>query len=145
MSPCPAKGVHVQESFRVFAQRVSEASGSPWAFIAALAGVVVWLVMGPFVGFSDVWLISMGTICSVIPSLMVFLIQNMQNRDSKAMQLKLDELIRATAQARNKLIHLEAMSDAELETLEGEFKRVRGSRAQVPNMSADLNLDRNRP
>jgi low affinity Fe/Cu permease len=122
----------VQEAFRVFAQRVSEASGSPWAFIAALAGVIVWLVMGPMVGFSDVWLISMGTICSVIPSLMVFLIQNMQNRDSKAMQLKLDELIRSTSAARNTLIHLESMSDAELEALEGEFVRVRGARRQVP-------------
>ena len=124
----------MQETFRVFAQRVSEASGSPWAFIAALAGVVIWLVLGPFVEFSDVWLISMGTICSVIPSLMVFLIQNMQNRDSKAMQLKLDELIRATAQARNTLIQLEAMSDAELEALEGQFQKVRGSRRLVPNV-----------
>lgn len=126
----------MQESFRIFAQAVSEASGSPWAFIAALAGVVVWLVMGPFVGFSDVWLISMGTICSVIPSLMVFLIQNMQNRDAKAMQLKLDELLRATAQARNTLIQLESMSDLELEALETEFQRVRGSRRQVPEVGS---------
>ena len=124
----------MKESFRLFAQRASEAAGSPWAFIASVAGVVLWLVLGPFVGFSDVWLISMGTICSVIPSLMVFLIQNMQNRDSKAMQLKLDELIRATAQARNTLIQLEAMSDAELEALEGQFQQVRGSRRQVPSV-----------
>ena len=124
----------MQESFRIFAQAVSEASGSPWAFVAALAGVIIWLVMGPLVGFSDVWLISMGTICSVIPSLMVFLIQNMQNRDAKAMQLKLDELLRATAQARNTLIQLEAMSDTELEALESEFQRVRGSRRQVPDV-----------
>jgi low affinity Fe/Cu permease len=128
--------VHVQESFRIFAQRVSEATGSPWAFIAALAGVIVWLVIGPLIGFSDVWLISMGTICSVIPSLMVFLIQNMQNRDSKAMHLKLDELIRASAQARNKLIRLELMSDAELDTLETEFQRVRGSRRLVPDVGS---------
>lgn len=121
----------MQEVFRVFAQRVSEATGSPWAFIGALAGVIAWLVMGPFVGFSDVWLISMGTICSVIPSLTVFLIQNMQNRDSKAMQLKLDELIRATGEARNALIQLESLSDLELEALETEFQRVRGSRRQT--------------
>jgi low affinity Fe/Cu permease len=124
----------VQDSFRIFAQRVSEISGSPWAFIAALGGVVIWLVMGPFVKFSDSWLISMGTICSVIPSLMVFLIQNMQNRDAKAMHLKLDELLRATAQARNALIQLESMSDQELEALENEFQRVRGSRRQVPDI-----------
>ena len=126
----------MQEVFRVFAQRVSEATGSPWAFIAALAGVIAWLVMGPFVGFSDVWLISMGTICSVIPSLMVFLIQNMQNRDSKAMQLKLDELIRATGEARNALIQLESLSDRDLEALESEFQRVRGNRRQAVNATS---------
>jgi low affinity Fe/Cu permease len=138
----------VQDSFRIFAQRVSEVSGSPWAFIAALAGVVIWLVMGPFVKFSDSWLISMGTICSVIPSLMVFLIQNMQNRDAKAMHLKLDELLRASAQARNALIQLESLSDAELETLETEFQRVRGSRRQVPdvgNQAADTTRSTSSP
>jgi low affinity Fe/Cu permease len=118
----------VQASFRVFAQRVSDAAGSSWAFIAALSGVAIWLVAGPFFRFSDTWQLTMSTICSIIPSLMVFLIQNTQNRDSKAMQLKLDELIRATAQARNQLIHLETLSDAELEALESEFVRVRGNR-----------------
>jgi low affinity Fe/Cu permease len=118
----------VQASFRVFAQRVSDAAGSSWAFIAALSGVAIWLVAGPFFRFSDTWQLTMSTICSIIPSLMVFLIQNTQNRDSKAMQLKLDELIRATAQARNQLIHLETLSDAELEALEREFVRVRGNR-----------------
>jgi len=121
----------VQESsFRAFAQRVSDAAGSSWTFIAALSGVAIWLVAGPFVEFSDTWLLSMGTVCSIIPSLMVFLIQNTQNRDSKAMQLKLDELIRATEQARNQLIHLESMSDAELQALETEFERVRHTRRQ---------------
>ena len=119
-----------ESSFRAFAQRVSDAAGSSWTFIAALSGVAIWLVAGPFVEFSDTWLLSMGTVCSIIPSLMVFLIQNTQNRDSKAMQLKLDELIRATEQARNQLIHLESMSDAELQALETEFERVRHTRRQ---------------
>jgi len=118
----------VQESFRVFAQRASEAAGSSWAFIGALCGVLAWLVVGPVFHFSDTWQLTMSTICSIIPSLMVFLIQNSQNRDSKAMQLKLDELIRATEQARNQLIRLESMSDTELQALETEFERVRGSR-----------------
>ncbi len=137
----------MQDSFRVFAQRVSEATGSPWAFIASLAGVVIWLLIGPIVHFSDVWLISMGTICSVIPSLMVFLIQNMQNRDSKAMQLKLDELIRSTSAARNTLIHLESMSDAELEALEGEFVRVRGGRRRpaAPTQALDTTRSTSSP
>jgi low affinity Fe/Cu permease len=122
----------VQESFRLFAARVSEVAGSPWTFTAALSGVLIWLSLGPVFRFQDTWQLTMSTICSIIPSLMVFLIQNTQNRDSKAMQLKLDELIRATGQARNTMIRLEAMSDAELEALEGEFHRVRGSRRQVP-------------
>jgi low affinity Fe/Cu permease len=115
----------LKERFRAFAQRASEAAGSPWAFLVALAGVLVWLAMGPVFRFTETWWLVAGTVCSVIPTLMVFLIQNMQNRDSKAMQLKLDELIRATAAARNQLIHLEAMSDVELERLEQEFQRVR--------------------
>jgi low affinity Fe/Cu permease len=122
----------VQESFRVFAQRVSDAAGSPWAFTAALTGVVIWAALGPVFHFTDTWQLTMSTICSIIPSLMVFLIQNTQNRESKAMQLKLDELIRATETARNRMIRLESMSDAELETLETEFQRVRGSRREIP-------------
>jgi low affinity Fe/Cu permease len=122
----------VQESFRVFAQRVSEAAGSPWAFTAALCGVLIWAILGPLFRFSDTWQLTMSTICSIIPSLMVFLIQNTQNRESKAMQLKLDELIRATETARNRMIRLESMSDEELESLESEFQRVRGSRRQIP-------------
>lgn len=128
----------MQDSFRLFAQRVSEAAGSPWAFLAALAGVVIWALLGPVFKFSDTWQLTASTICSIIPTLMVFLIQNMQNRDSKAMQLKLDELIRATAEARNTLIQLESLSDAELETLETEFQRVRGIRRGVPDVSDQL-------
>ena len=122
----------MQESFRIFAQRVSEAAGSPWAFAVALSGVVIWALLGPLFHFADTWQLTMSTICSIIPSLMVFLIQNTQNRESKAMQLKLDELIRVTENARNRMIRLESMSDAELETLESEFQRVRGSRRQIP-------------
>jgi low affinity Fe/Cu permease len=126
----------VQESFRFFAQRVSDAAGSSWAFIAALSGVMTWLVLGPVFHFSDTWQLTMSTICSIIPSLMVFLIQNTQNRDSKAMQLKLDELIRATGEARNALIQLESLSDRDLEALESEFQRVRGNRRQAVNATS---------
>jgi low affinity Fe/Cu permease len=132
----------VQESFRVFAQRVSDAAGSSWAFIGALLGVGIWLVAGPFFHFSDTWQLTMSTICSIIPSLMVFLIQNTQNRDSKAMQLKLDELIRATAQARNQLIHLETLSDADLAALESEFVRVREGRRGAQDMNGAPGGDR---
>jgi len=121
----------LKEKFRSLAQRASDMAGSPWAFLIALLGVVLWLVLGPVFDYSDRWWLLAGTVCSVIPTLMVFLIQNMQNRDSKAMQLKLDELIRATGEARNQLIHLEAMSDTELEPLEQEFKRVRSTRQRL--------------
>ena len=126
----------MQESFRIFAQRASEAAGSPWAFLAALSGVILWAFLGVPFAFSDTWQLTMSTVCSIIPTLMVFLIQNMQNRDAKAMQLKLDELIRATGEARNTLIHLQSMSDEELEALENEFQRVRGSRTRVPKVQA---------
>ena len=122
----------MRDSFRLFAQRVSEAAGSPWAFFAALIGVIVWALLGPLFHFADTWQLTASTVCSIIPTLMVFLIQNMQNRDSKAMQLKLDELIRASGNARDTLIHLESLSDAELETLETEFQRVRGNRRLAP-------------
>jgi low affinity Fe/Cu permease len=121
----------LKERFRALAQHASEIAGSPWAFLAAVAGVLVWLVLGPVFHFADTWWLAASTVCSVIPTLMVFLIQNMQNRDAKAMQLKLDELIRSTGEARNQLIHLEAMSDSELERLEQEFTRVRATRQRV--------------
>jgi low affinity Fe/Cu permease len=121
----------MKESFRAFAQRVSEGTGSPWAFVVALCGVVLWLFVGPLFHFSDTWQLTMSTLCSIIPTLMVFLIQNTQNRDAKAMQLKLDELIRASDAARNQLIHLEAMSDSDLDALEQEFQRVRATRQRL--------------
>jgi low affinity Fe/Cu permease len=133
----------MQESFRIFAQRVSDAAGSSWAFIAALTGVIVWALLGPYFEFSDTWQLTMSTVCSIIPTLMVFLIQNTQNRDSKAMQLKLDELIRATGSARDTLIHLESLSDRELEALEAEFQRVRGNRRTLNLADQPLETTRN--
>jgi low affinity Fe/Cu permease len=125
----PANGDRsLQATFRIFANNVSEAAGSPWAFLLALAAVVVWALTGPFFHYSQTWQLTINTACSVIPTLMVFLIQNMQNRDAKAMHLKLDELIRASSQARNQLIQLEAMTDEELDALEKEFRRMRGAR-----------------
>lgn len=118
----------LQNFFHRFANAVSEAAGSPWAFITALAGILGWAVTGPYFHFSENWQLTVNTACSVIPTLMVFLIQHMQNRDAKAMHLKLDELIRANAQARNQLIQLEAMNDEELDALESEFRRIRGAR-----------------
>jgi len=118
----------LQNFFHRFANRVSEAVGSPWAFILALAGIIGWALTGPVFDFSENWQLTVNTACSVIPTLMVFLIQHMQNRDAKAMHLKLDELIRATGDARNTLIQLEGMTEEELDALEKEFRRLRLAR-----------------
>ena len=111
--------------FHSFANKASDAVGSPWAFVLALAGVIAWALTGPFFHYSENWQLTINTACSVIPTLMVFLIQHMQNRDAKAMHLKLDELIRASEQARNSLIQLETLTDDELTVLEQEFQRLR--------------------
>jgi low affinity Fe/Cu permease len=118
----------VQAFFHRFANSVSEAVGSPWAFILALATIIGWALTGPMFHYSQNWQLTINTACSVIPTLMVFLIQHMQNRDAKAMHLKLDELIRATGDARNTLIQLEGMTEEELDALEKEFRRLRLAR-----------------
>src|SRR5437879_9551730 len=98
---------------------------SAWAFAGAVFVIFVWLVTGPTFHFSDTWQLIINTATTIITFLMVFLIQNTQNRDAKAMHLKLDELIRAVKGARNQLVDLEEMSDEELAKLEKEFQRVR--------------------
>ena len=99
--------------------------GSAWAFCGAVLVIVVWLVTGPTFHFSDTWQLIINTATTVITFLMVFLIQNTQNRDAKAMHLKLDELIRAVKGARNQLVDLEELSDDELKKLEEQFQGLR--------------------
>ena len=99
--------------------------GSAWAFACALFIIVVWGLTGPTFHFSDTWQLIINTGTTIVTFLMVFLIQNTQNRDAKAMHLKLDEVIRALKKARNELVDLENLSDEELNKLEEQFKRVR--------------------
>ena len=115
----------VRDAFRVFAQRSSVMLGSAWAFTGAVLVIVVWLLTGPTFHFSDTWQLIINTATTVITFLMVFLIQNTQNRDAKAAHLKLDELIRAVKGARNQLVDLEDLSDDELKKLEEQFQRMR--------------------
>ena len=115
----------MNEWFRKFASRTSELTGTPWAFIAAVLLIVGWAVSGPFFGFSEVWQLVINTGTTIITFLMVFLIQNTQNRDAKAIHLKLDELLRAVGEARTGMVDLEDMSDEELQRLQEEFKRLR--------------------
>lgn len=117
----------MKEFFRKFSHRTSMIVGSSWSFIAALGIIVVWALTGPIFGFSDTWQLVINTSTTIITFLMVFLIQNTQNRDANAMQLKLDELIRAVKGARNSLVDLEDLSDADLEKLNKQFQKIHDS------------------
>jgi low affinity Fe/Cu permease len=104
----------VSDAFRVFARHSSIALGSAWAFAGAVLVILVWVLTGPMFHFSDTWQLVINTATTIVTFLMVFLIQNTQNRDAKAVHLKLDELIRALKDARNELVDLEDLSDEEL-------------------------------
>jgi low affinity Fe/Cu permease len=130
----------VRDAFRVFAHRSSVMLGSAWAFTAAVLVILLWLVTGPIFHFSDTWQLIINTATTVVTFLMVFLIQNTQNRDAKAMHLKLDELIRAIKDARNELVDVEDLSDEELQKLEGQFRRMR-QRAEKDEASPSRHVD----
>ena len=114
----------MQEHFRRIAARVSAAVGTPHAFVIALLVVLTWAFTGPLFGYSDTWQLVINTGTTVVTFLMVFLIQNSQNRDSKAFHLKLNELLRGVQGARTELVNLEELSDAELEKLHHEFQEI---------------------
>ncbi len=124
------------EIFRSFARRSSVFLGSPAAFVGAIAVVVGWAILGPVYHYSDTWQLVINTGTTIVTFLMVFLMQNTQNRDSKAIQLKLDELLRGVKGARTGLVRLESLTEEELVSLEGEFealKRSRPPRVGEPN------------
>src|SRR5258707_3271081 len=116
--------------FRKFAQAASQAVGSSWAFILAVLIILVWGLAGPMFHYSDTWQLVINTGTTIITFLMVFLIQNTQNRDAKAIHLKLDELIRGVKGARTNLVDLEKLSDEELERLKQQFEPWRRSEGQ---------------
>ena len=124
--PQPSKTL--SDAFHNVAKQLAAAVGSPWAFTGALIIVAVWWAAGPMFKFSDTWQLIINTGTTIVTFLMVFLIQNTQNRDAKAVHLKLDELIRSIQGARNKLIDLEEMSDEELDNLQQQFSKFRQRR-----------------
>jgi low affinity Fe/Cu permease len=114
----------MNDFFRRFARGAATIMGTPWAFLVAMSVIVIWAFTGPLFDYSDSWQLFVNTGTTIVTFLMVFLIQNTQNRDARVTQLKLDELIRAVTEARTQLVAMEEMSDAELERLEGEFHRL---------------------
>jgi low affinity Fe/Cu permease len=107
-----------------FARLVARASGRPLAFSTALLVVLIWLATGPLFGFSDTWQLVINTATTIITFLMVFVIQNTQNRDTEALQIKLDELIRATRGAHNALLDLEEMAEQQLDQLHERYEAL---------------------
>jgi low affinity Fe/Cu permease len=115
----------MSELFRKFARKISEVLGRAEVFLGAVVLIVIWAVLGPIYHYSDTWQLVINTATTIVTFLMVFLIQNTQNRDAKAIQLKLDELIRGVQGARTGLVRLEELSDEELKELECSFQRLR--------------------
>ncbi len=110
--------------FQKFSHAVSDMIGSAWAFVIALVVILVWAVTGPVFGFNDTWQLVINTGTTIVTFLVVFLIQNTQNRDARAMHLKLDEILRAVKGARNSFIDLEDEPDERLRHLQETFKRL---------------------
>jgi low affinity Fe/Cu permease len=119
----------MSELFRKFARKISEVLGRAEVFLGAVVLIVVWAVLGPLYHYSDTWQLVINTATTIVTFLMVFLIQNTQNRDAKAIQLKLDELLRGVQGARTGLVRLEELSDEELKELESSFERLRSREA----------------
>jgi low affinity Fe/Cu permease len=115
----------MNELFHRFARTTANLIGSPTAFALAVIAVLGWAVLGPVFHYSDSWQLVINTATTIVTFLVVFAIQNTQNRDSRAIHLKLDELIRAVKKARNSLVDIEELPDSELAQLEAEFRRLR--------------------
>jgi low affinity Fe/Cu permease len=131
----------VRDAFRIFARNASEILGTAWAFVFAIGVIVVWAAMAHIFDYSDTWQLIINTGTTIITFLMVFLIQNTQNRDSKALHLKLDELIRAVHGARNQLVNLEQLSDDDLKNIASEFEHVR-KKAERKASTAESNREK---
>jgi low affinity Fe/Cu permease len=123
--------------FSRFATATSRAAGKPVTFVIAVATIIAWAIVGPAFGFSDTWQLVINTATTIVTFLMVFLIQNTQNRDAEAMQIKLDELIRAVKGAQNSLLDLEELDEAELDQIRDRYEELaRRARDRVDKRAA---------
>ncbi len=118
-------GKNHEKGFHVFATLAANMVGTKWAFLAALLVIALWLVSGPYFHYSDTWQLIINTGTTVVTFLVVFLIQNTQNRDARAIHLKLDEIIKSIDQAHNEMIDIEHLSDDELQKLADKYQKVR--------------------
>jgi low affinity Fe/Cu permease len=125
----------IRDAFSSFSNVAANLLGSPWMFVANVVLIFVWLFSGPFFHYSDTWQLVVNTATTVITYLAVFLIQNTQNRDAKAVHIKLDELISSTEGARNRFVNLETATDEELAELEKQFAHLR-ERAEKGDVQA---------
>ena len=124
-------GARLLGGFQRFAQTVVRTSGHPMAFTFAIGVIVLWGLTGPWFHYGNTWLLVIDTVANIITFLMIFLIRNAQNRESEAVQLKLDELIRATKEAQNTLLDVEELSEEELDRIKARFERLaRKARAE---------------
>ena len=119
------KSNNTEKGFHVFATHAANWVGTKWAFLVALLTIVGWLISGPYFRYSDTWQLIINTGTTVITFLVVFLIQNTQNRDARALHLKLDEIIKSIDKAHNEMIDIEHLSDEELQKLADRYQRVR--------------------
>lgn len=110
--------------FQKFSRTIARTSGHPLAFVLAIGIVVIWALAGPWVRFGNTWLLVINTVTNIVTFLMIFLIRNAQNRESEAVQLKLDELIRATKAAHNSLLDIEELSEDELDRIKARYERL---------------------
>ena len=128
----------IANSFNSFAKWTARTAGHPGTFGVAVAVIVIWAITGPIFGFSDSWQLVINTGTTIVTFLMVFLIQNTQNRDSTAMQIKLDELIRAVRGAHNELVDLEDLTEEELEQMKAHYTRLaERARARLRKQTQD--------
>lgn len=122
----------LKDGFRQVSKKTAELVGTPAAFLGSVLLILIWGGSGPLFHFSDTWQLVINTATTIITFLMVFLIQNTQNRDSRAIHLKLDELIKAVHTARNSVIDLDRLTDEEMKELENEYKKLCGRSEQRP-------------
>jgi low affinity Fe/Cu permease len=133
----------VREGFASFAQKASEVTGSVWAFGIAVLSVIVWAVTGPVFDYSDAWQLAINTGTTVVTFLVVFIIQHAQNREMRAVQLKLNEILAATLGASNRLIDVEEISEEELEHLHERYRHLAATAKRLqPGAKTSIDLEK---